>query len=418
MLTLPPYDGLDPFEDPLDRLLAQIAIELQLPPSLFDQAGDRYAAVRRKLEGTSAFAGLIEHFYPQGSMAIDATISIRGTDDEYDLDIVAQLGGYFRNMAPLAILIELEKALVDYPVQRITRQTRCVTLHYADKMHLDITPGVRVAGTTERESYIMHAKGPKPSHDDRLVDMNAYAFACWYQERTPLERRLAKSFDRHWRGIDEFMAKDEAEVDDVPDQMHFSVKNTATLALQLIKRFRNIRYADYSGRIPPSVVLSYYAALSARPNMRLSEMVIRIANWILRDIEAASMSGKRLHVANPMCPSDVFTDRWPQSVAQQNEFAGHLKDLVNGLEAMAKMTMAADAIGEWLREMFGDRVVTKAADSIAIRLGTAIQKVQQSYSRKGRLLVPGTGRSLSAAVAPQVAPATSAKAHTFFGVRF
>jgi hypothetical protein len=293
-----------------------------------------------------------------------------------------------------------------------------VTLHYADKMHLDITPGIRVADTTERESCIMHAKGPKPSHDDRLVDMNAYAFACWYQERTPLERRLAKSFDRHWRGIDELMAADEAEVDDVPDQTHFSVKNTATLALQLIKRFRNIRYADYSGRIPPSVVLSYYAALSARPNMRLSEMVIRIAKWILRDIEAASMIGRRLHVANPMCPNDVFTDRWPESVAQQNEFATYLKDLINGLEAMAKMTMAADAIGEWLREIFGDRVVTKAADSTAIRLGAAIQNTQQSYSRKGRLLVPGTGRSLSAAVAPLVAPATSAKAHTFFGVRF
>jgi hypothetical protein len=114
-------------------------------------------------------------------------------------------------------------------------------LHYADKMHLDITPGIRVADTTERESYIMHAKGPKPGHDDRLVDMNAYAFAYWYQERTPLEQRLAKSFDRHWRGIDELMAADEPEVDDVPDQTRFSVKNTATLALQLIKRFRNIR---------------------------------------------------------------------------------------------------------------------------------------------------------------------------------
>jgi hypothetical protein len=147
-------------------------------------------------------------------------------------------------------------------------------------------------------------------------------------------------------------------------------------------------------------------------------MVIRIAKWILRDIEAASMTGGRLHVANPICPNDVFTDRWPESVAQQNEFANHLKDLVNGLEAMAKMTMAADAIGEWLRHMFGDRVVTKAADSTAICLGAAIQNTQRSYSRKGRLLVPGTGRSLSAAVAPLVAPATSARAHTFFGVRF
>jgi hypothetical protein len=418
MLTRPTFDGLDPFEDPLDRLLAQIAVELQLPPSLFDQAGDRYAAVRRRLEGTSAFTGVIEHFYPQGSMAIDATISIRGTDDEYDLDIVAQLGGRFRNMAPLEVLIELEKALADYPVQRVTRQTRCVTLHYADKMHLDITPGIRVDGTIERESYIMHAKGPTSAHGDRLVDMNAYAFACWYRERTPFERRLAKSFDQHWRGIDGFIAADEAQVDDVPDQTHFSIKNTATLALQLIKRFRNIRYADYTGRMPPSVVLSYYAAQAGRPNMRLSDMVIRIAKLIVRDIDAASMVGAKLDVENPMCQNDVFTDRWPESVVQQNEFANHLKELVSGLEAMTKMTMAADAIGEWLRHMFGDRVVTKAADTTAIRLGSAIQGTQQSYSRKGRVLVPGTGRALSAATAPLVAPASSARAHTFYGVRF
>ena len=55
---------------------------------------------------------------------------------------------------------------------------------------------------------------------------------------------------------------DAAKVDKIPDPERFTVKNTATLALQLLKRFRNIRYADYTGRIPPSVVLSYYAALA------------------------------------------------------------------------------------------------------------------------------------------------------------
>ena len=145
-------DGLDPFEDPVDRLLAQIALELQLPPSLHDQVGGRYEAVRRKLESTPEFENAIEHFYPQGSMAIDATISTRGTDDEYDLDIVAQLGGRFRRMSPLSILVELERALSDYPVSAVKRQTRCVTLYYADKMHLDITPGFRASSGVERES--------------------------------------------------------------------------------------------------------------------------------------------------------------------------------------------------------------------------------------------------------------------------
>ena len=412
------HDGLDPFEDPLDRLLAQIAIELQLPPSLFDEAGDRYGAVRRRLEGTTAFEGLIEHFYPQGSMAIDATISIRGTDDEYDLDIIAQLGGPFREMTPLDVLVKLEKALADYPVKAITRQTRCVTLHYADKMHLDITPAVRAYGTIDRESFIMHAKGPKPTGDDRLVDMNAYGFASWYHQRTPMERRLAKSFDRHWRGMDGLMAADEADVDDVPNQTHFSVKNTATLALQLLKRFRNIRYANYDGRIPPSVVLSYYAGLAARPDMRLSDMLIRIAQWIVRDIEAASMLGKRLRVENPMCPKDVFTDRWPEFVAEQNEFANHLKDLIQGLAGMAKMEMAADFVGDWLRDKFGGRVVSKAADKTAIRVGAAIQDARQNYTRKGKLLVAAAGRSLSATAVPLATTSIPARAHTFYGVRF
>ena len=47
-------------------------------------------------------------------------------------------------MQPLATLLALEGALKDYPVQRIVRQTRCVTLFYADKMHLDVTPALGI----------------------------------------------------------------------------------------------------------------------------------------------------------------------------------------------------------------------------------------------------------------------------------
>ena len=411
------YDGLDPFEDPVDRLLAQIALELQLPPSLHDQVGGRYEAVRRRLESTPEFWNAIEHFYPQGSMAIDATISTRGTDDEYDLDIVAQLGGRFRRMTPLSILMDLEKALSDYPVSSVKRQTRCVTLYYADKMHLDITPGFRATTIVERESFITHAKGPKASEDDRFVDMNAFGFAGWYRQRTPIEFRLAESFDRHWRSLGGQIALDAAKVDKIPNPERFTVKNTATLALQLLKQFRNIQYADYAGRIPPSVVLSYYAALAARPSTRLSDMLIRIATWMLRDIEEAVLNRRLLHIANPLCPADVFTDRWPDSMPQQIQFAHHLKHLTQGLEAIRRSELSADALGSWLRNQFGARVVTKAADHVAQQIGSAIQGSNQSYSRKGRLLVPASGRSLSAATASLATPGSEARAHSFYGKR-
>lgn len=411
------HSGVSPFDDPLDRILAQIALSIQLPPSLHDKAKGRYEAVRNYLERTTAFRNQIEHFYPQGSMAIDATTSTRGTDDEYDLDLVSQLGGRFRAMKPLEILRELEDALSDYPVQRVQRQTRCVTLYYADKMHLDITPALREYGAPDRESLIAHAKGPNRSADDRLVDMNAFGFAGWYRQRTPLELRMAREFHRRWRHLGEGAIRADAEVDDVPEQTNFIVKNMATLALQLIKRFRNIRYAGYAGRIPPSVMLSYYAGMAAQPNSSLCAMVIRIAKWIMDSIERASLYGRRLHVANPVCPGDVFTDRWPESVQQQNEFAGHLRELLRALEAMRKGEMIPDGMMDWLREGFGERVVTKAAEDIAGEVGTAIQKSQHLYSRKGGLLLPtaaAVGLPGASFVNPGVA---NARPHTFFGTK-
>jgi hypothetical protein len=294
----------------------------------------------------------------------------------------------------------------------LVRQTRCVTLFYADKMHLDVTPSLRVYTTLDRESLITHAKGPHRSANDRFVDMNAYGFAQWYASRTPVELRMAKEFHRRWLDHAGLAARADADVDDVPDQCDFIVKNTATLALQLLKRFRNIRYASYTGRIPPSVMLSYYAGLAAQPNMSLSAMLVRLASWIISDIEQASLYSRLLHVANPICETDVFTDRWPESIAQQDEFAGHLRELIRSLEAMRKGEMFPDTMMDTLRGNFGDRVVTRVADQIATELGGGIQQSRQLYTRRGGLLLP----SAAAVAAPIVNPAVSvARPHTFFG---
>jgi hypothetical protein len=279
-------------------------------------------------------------------------------------------------------------------------------------MHLDVTPSLRVYTTLDRESLITHAKGPCRSADDRLVDMNAYGFAAWYASRAPLELRMAKAFHRRWLDHAGLAARADADVDDVPDQCDFIVKNTATLALQLLKRFRNIRYASYTGRIPPSVMLSYYAGLAAQPNMSLSAMLVRLSSWIIRDIEQASLYGRLLYVANPVCAADVFTDRWPESIAQQDEFAEHLRQFVHSLEAMRKGEMFPNAMMDTLRDDFGDRVVTRAADQIATEVGGGIQQSRQLYTRRGGVLLPTAAAVAASTLNPAV---SAARPHTFFG---
>jgi len=71
--------SVDPFLNPLDAILAEIAINLQLPPGLHAKAVKRYVAVRTYIERDgSPLHDKVAAFYPQGSMAIDATISTRG----------------------------------------------------------------------------------------------------------------------------------------------------------------------------------------------------------------------------------------------------------------------------------------------------------------------------------------------------
>ncbi|WLA47847.1 hypothetical protein QIH80_40615 [Bradyrhizobium elkanii] len=234
-------------------------------------------------------------------MAIDATTSTRGTDDEYDLDIVAEIEG--PDLGPEALLDDLEAALESYPVSKVVRQTRCITLYYADGMHLDITPSRRRA-PKEKEGEIPHAKKGTRSDPARYVPMNSYAFGKWYCARTPTEERFALALNRQLyeqAGI-AFAA---ADVEDVPPQTPLIIKSVTTVALQLIKRHRNIAYATETGRIPPSVMLSCHAGHAARPGMRLAEMLIRQARWTARAIDDAAKRGQLLVVPNPNFRSSV-----------------------------------------------------------------------------------------------------------------
>lgn len=400
----------DPFGDPLDAILAEIAVNLQLPPGLHAIAVDRYAAVCRYIDRPgSPLAGRVSSFYPQGSMAIDATISTRGTDDEYDLDAVVEIMG--GSEGPEDLLDLLEAALKDYPVSRIERKTRCITLYYADGMHLDVTPARRRA-VKEKEGVIAHAKRGRPQ-EHRYVPMNAYGFCAWYNDRAPVEERFALALNRELYTKHGY-AFDAAEVEEVPDQTPLLIKSVTTVALQLIKRHRNILYADEAGRMPPSVVLSCHAGHAAVPGMGLADMVMRQARWTARAIDQAARQNRLLDVANPEFVEERFTDRWPESQSQQQHYAQALHGLADGLQAARERGVQLEDLQDWLRGQFGQRVVTRSIDLFNKRLGQQVQARQHGYTRTGGLFTPAAPAIITGASA--LVP-VAARAHTNMGER-
>ncbi len=405
---------LDPLQDPLDALLVDIAVRVQLPPGLHEKACGRGEAVCKHMERDgSPLKDRVRRFYPQGSMRIDATISTRGTDEEYDLDYVAELDVH-HEASPGDVLDLVYLALVDYPTSKpVERQTRCVTVFFADGMHVDVTPSSLLPYASERESHIFHANPDKPAHEERHVPMNAFGFGEWYNARTPIERRFADAVNRRIYEAAGIEIRADAQFDEVPDQVPLIVKSVTTVALQLLKRHRNVIYAGYDGRIPPSVMLSCIAGHVASPGSTLSDMLIRLARAVARMIQAASARREKLSVVNPVYGRDCFTDRWPESLAQQDAYAAHLTRLADGLEAIRQGASLEDA-QDWLRTQFGDRVVSRSLQTFNRRLGGGVGQSTRAYTQRGGLYVPSAPRIIGAGAA--AAPA-SARSHTFMGER-
>jgi hypothetical protein len=402
----------DPFGDPLDAILAEIAVNIQLPPGLHAKAVSRYEAVGRYIDRPgSPLESRVSSFYTQGSMAIDATISTRGTDDEYDIDAVAEITG--GGEGPEALLDLLERALAGYPVMRMERKTRCITLYYADGMHLDVTPARRLAAK-EKEGAIAHAKRGRPA-EHRYVPMNAYGFCNWYNMRTPIEDRFALALNKQLYARDG-LAFAAAEIDDVPAQTPLIIKSVTTVALQLIKRHRNILYAEAAGRMPPSVMLSCHAGHAASTGMGLADMVMRQARWTARAIDQAARANRLLDVPNPEYWDERFTDRWPETQTQQQDYARALHAFADGLEAARERGAPLEELQLWLRDRFGQRAVTRSMESFNERLGREVQAQNHGYTRSGGLFVPAAPAILTGAAASTLAP-VAARAHTNMGER-
>ncbi len=402
-------------ETPLDILLADIAVMVQLPPGLHAKACDRYEALRQYVvRPNSPLFGLVTQLYPQGSMAIDATTSTRGTDNEYDLDAVLE-AEFPAQMKPGEVLDLTYEALKDYRVDaKVLRQTRCVTICYTDDMHVDVTPARRRPTSLEHESNIFHAKPEEHLHRHVEVPMNAFGFAAWYRGRTPDEELFSEAFRELTFDAWNILAKADPVFHDVPDQTPLPRKSVTTVALQLLKRFRDIWGLGQPGRIPPSVMLSCHAGHAAQPGLSLSEMVIRQARWTAKAINSAARMGRLIEVRNPVMHEDRFTDRWPENQQQQQTFAASLTDFADCLQFMRANDMSLEDMQEVLRKCFGSQVVTKSVRIFNDRTGRALRGGSQRYTQRGGLFVPAAPAIVGVTTAASVVPA---RAHTNMGER-
>ena len=402
--------------DPLDVLLADVAIRVQLSQSDYRKAVQRYETMNHWIErDDSPLKDRVEVFYPQGSMAIGAAISSRLTTDEFDLDIVAQLN-LPEHSDPQHVLDLLYSSITGSPGSRYhgktKRNTRCVTVQYRDKMHLDVTPMVRRPFTKDRESWIFHHRPEDLADRPRRLVANPFGFAQWFNDTTPVDQDFVKAFEareREYRSLLDTQAR--ADTDPVPAQEAAPQKSRAVIALQLMKRWRNVLYDGRPGRRPPSIILSKLVADAANHTGSLSQELLLQAQHMLSVFQKAQMDARLVHIVNPVCPPDQLTDRWPGSLAVQATFIEELQSLVDTVVTLAS-GIPMDRMKDIMVRLFGEQPTTSAVNAFNRRLGKAISSgASQHYAPSGQIAIPSTG----ALALRDSSTARSTPRHTFYG---
>lgn len=411
-----PFPQPRPTASIAERMLRRVAIKIELPPSHHRLACERKAAVEAHLERPgSPLADLVTLFYQQGSMAIGATIRAKRREDGYDIDIVVELR-LPRETPPAVVLDLLYEAVKGEPGSRyhdmVERQTRCVTVYYADGMHLDLTPSILVQPDNPRKSIVFHSKPEEPRHLDRLVPTNSYGFAEEFNRRCPPDFLFAEEYGRLARRLDRGMVVAKGESEDVPPHSsEVGAKSVTVVALQLLKRFPVLRYRNRPGqRMPPPVMLSCLVLEAARPGRTISEALWESAVHIERRLRAAHDAGELIDIRNPRDAEDRFTDRWPATLDDQKRFIDDLVWFRGHLAVVLDEESPLHKRGEALRVLFGETPGREATEEIWEELAA---QGPPGLERKALPIAP----AVAPLAAPRIVPAKPipVRPHTFFG---
>jgi len=402
--------------DPLDVMLADIAVRVQLTPTDYTKAIDHYHAIHEWLEREdSPLYGLVEEFYTQGGFSIGATVARHATDDEFDIDVMVQLA-FRTDVDPEYVLSTLDEAIRAERGSRYydkaNRKTRCSTVYYSD-MHLDVTPTVRLNGRNEKTGYILHSKPEDSDEPKRSLLANPYGFAEWFKAQTPDDRTFGAFFEKRSLDYDRgrMLLMEKADATPVPDQAPAFRKSRAVIALQLIKRWRNLAYDRRHRTLkrPPSVLLAFYVATHANQTTTLADELSHQVESMIAVLEAAEREGRTVVAFNPTCHEDELTDRWPCDLREQRVFIDELAIFAAKLNRL-RQDIALPETQKILEDLFGE----KPARTI---IKEYVERYADEMEKGGGRYLSGAARIPAVVAATPTAPAVAkvAPQHKFFG---
>lgn len=370
---------LGTLNEQIDDLLARICAKLQITATQHGDAEDRYIAIGNWLGADgSLVAAYRPTIYPQGSLRLGTTVKPLASQ-EYDLDLVCELSADPRSFPnPVTLLDMIEARLREHGTYKmmLERKNRCVRVVYADEFHLDILPACPDTSSGATCVLVPDRKARCWKHS------NPKGYAKWFEniaDRAPADSR------KH--------------VEPLPDQVVSSQMVPLKLAVQLMKRWRDIAYADKPEVAPISIVLTTLAAHHYGNQTSVNETLSAILDRIIVSLPPVG----RLKVCNPSNPNEDLSERWDSCPNAYEAFVDGMITFSHQWRQLNEQR-GIGQVATFLQQMFGENI----AKSVIVEQAKSLEAARAA----GELATSGTSGAITSVGG---AGTTPIRHNTFYG---
>ena len=288
----------------LDKLLNEMAKEVQLDQTRYNRMIASYEAIKNLIETDEEFFKPYKYeVYPHGSVRIFTTVKPIGRD-EFDLDIVVHFKDNTIIHSPMKIYTEMKRVLEGHKVysKMLELKSRVLRLNYAGDFHMDIMTGIQDNPFDENKIKVPDRKLGK------WVSSNPRGYADWFMAKA----NLAKS-----SLLEKALRAEKIQID------NFENKKPLQRAVQLIKRYRDIYFEKDGSYKTRSIILTTIAGQLYEGE----ESIFNTVDNIITKIRSEFRFPQRLKIVNPVNPEEDFTDKWdtePEYYEAFKNFVTHL----------------------------------------------------------------------------------------------
>jgi hypothetical protein len=304
----------------IERILNQIAEELEIPQELADAAKEEYAKLAHWLDEQDKAQGRREpKVYSQGSFRLGTTI--RPIEGDYDVDLVYERDLRKESITREELKEQAGELLASYVAylseagektpQLADEGRRCWTLDYPGEFHMDVLPAIP-DDDGRKSNGSPHGILITDRNHDRWRFSDPIGYGEWFknQSHEEFQRRREELARRRLlaEGLHPTEGMIKASAEQIPE---YEVKTPLQRAVQILKRHRDVQFKADEDNRPASIILTTLAARAYKNEPNLLDALLNLVRGMPNYIEERVENGKVVSwVPNPVNDNENFADRW------------------------------------------------------------------------------------------------------------